>query len=61
MSLAALIAFLNANQAIIATVLFMVSETLGSVPKIKANGILSFILLQVQAKLKEKGAVDTTP
>lgn len=61
MSLAALIAFLNANQAIIATVLFMVSETLGAAPKIKANGILSFLLIQVQAKLKEKGAVDTTP
>lgn len=61
MSLAALIAFLQANQALIATILFAISEALGAVPKIKSNGILSFVLLQLQSRLKEKGAVDPTP
>lgn len=61
MSVAAILAFLNANEALIATILFAVSEILGANPKIKANGIISFALLQIQAKLKSKGAVDTTP
>lgn len=61
MTLTALLAFLQANQALIATVLFALSEVLGALPKVKANGIVSFILLQLQAKLKEKGAVDPTP
>ena len=61
MSLAAIVAFLNANQAIIATILLIVSEALGANPKIKSNGIISFILLQLNAKLKEKGAIDPTP
>jgi hypothetical protein len=50
-----------ANQALIATVLFAVSEALGANPKIKANGLLSLILLQVQGQLKSKGAKDLTP
>jgi hypothetical protein len=61
MTLAALLAFLKANEALIATILFVLSEVLGASPKIKANGILSLVLLQVQARLKEKGAVDPTP
>lgn len=61
MSLAALIAFINANQGTIATIFLIISEALGANPKVKANGILSFILLQVRAKLKERGAVDPTP
>jgi len=61
MTLAAIIAWANANQALIATVLFAVSEALGANPKIKANGILSLILLQVQAQLKNRGAKDITP
>jgi len=56
-----LIAWALANQALIATVLFGVSETLGANPKVKANGILSLILLQVQGQLKAKGAKDLTP
>ena len=55
------IAWALANQALIATVLFAVSEVLGASPNIKANGMLSFILLQVQGQLKEKGAKDLTP
>lgn len=56
-----LIAWCIANQALIATVLFAVSEVLGANPKIKANGLLSLILLQAQAQLKNKGAKDLTP
>jgi hypothetical protein len=59
--MSALIAWAIANQALIATVLFAVSEVLGANPKIKANGILSLILLQVQAQLKNRGAKDITP
>jgi hypothetical protein len=61
MTIAAIIAWANANQALIATVLFAVSEALGANPKVKANGILSLILLQIQERLKEKGAEDLTP
>ena len=55
------IAWLIANQALVATVLFSVSEALGANPKIKANGILSLIILQVQGQLKAKGGKDLTP
>lgn len=55
------IAWVLANQALVATVLFAVSEALGANPKVKANGILSLILLQVQGQLKAKGAKDITP
>ncbi len=55
------IAWVIANQALVATVLFAVSEALGANPKIKSNGILSLILLQVQGQLKAKGAKDITP
>jgi len=59
--MSAAIAWALANQALIATVLFTVSEVLGASPKIKANGFLSLILLQVQGQLKAKGAKDLTP
>ena len=59
--MSALIAWALANQALIATVLFAVSEALGASPKVKSNGILSLILLQVQGQLKAKGAKDVTP
>ncbi|NBU47249.1 MAG: hypothetical protein EBS34_07365 [Flavobacteriales bacterium] len=61
MSFAAIIAWATGNQALIATVLFAVSEALGANPKVKANGILSLILLQVQGQLKARGAKDLTP
>jgi hypothetical protein len=61
MSVAALLAWAKANEALIATVLFAISELLGANPKIKSNGIVSFVLLQLQGKLKEKGAKDLTP
>ena len=56
-----LIAWAFANQALIATVLFAISEVLGANPKFKSNGLLSLILLQVQGQLKAKGAKDLTP
>jgi hypothetical protein len=59
--MSALIAWALANQALISTVLFAVSEALGANPKVKSNGILSLILLQAQAALKKKGATDLTP
>jgi hypothetical protein len=59
--MSALIAWALANQALIATVLFAVSEALGANPKVKSNGILSLILIQVQSQLKNKGAKDLTP
>jgi hypothetical protein len=55
------IAWVIANQALVATVLFAVSEALGVNPKIKANGILSLIIIQAQNALKAKGAKDITP
>jgi hypothetical protein len=61
MTIAAIIAWANANQALIATVLFAVSEALGANPKIKANGLLSLILIQAQSALRAKGAKDITP
>jgi len=59
--MSALIAWAVANQALIATALFAVSEALGANPKVKSNGILSLILLQAQSVLKKKGAQDLTP
>ena len=54
-------AWIVANEATVATILLVVSELLGSIPQLKANGIVSFVLLQVQTHLKKKGAVDPTP
>jgi hypothetical protein len=59
--MSAAIAWALANQALIATVLFAVSEALGANPKVKANGVLSLILIQAQNVLKAKGAKDITP
>lgn len=59
--MSAVIAWCFANQALIATVLFAVSEAMGANPKVKSNGILSLVLLQAQNVLKQKGAKDLTP
>ena len=59
--MSAVIAWCLANQALIATALFAVSEALVANPKIKSNGIISLILLQVQRQLKANGAKDLTP
>jgi hypothetical protein len=59
--MSAAIAWCIANQALIATVLFAVSEALGANPNVKANGVLSLVLIQAQNALKAKGAKDITP
>ncbi len=61
MSLGVLLAFYNANQAAILTVLLIISEFLGANPKIKANGFVSFVLEQIRQKAKDGGGVDPTP
>jgi hypothetical protein len=61
MSLAALLAFYKANEAAIATILLILSEFLGANPKIKANGIVSFIIMQIRQKAIGSGAKDPTP
>lgn len=61
MSLGVLLAFYKANEAAILTILFIISEIVGASSKIKANGFLSFVLMQVQSRLKQTGKVDPTP
>jgi hypothetical protein len=54
-------AWIVANQTSVTTILLIVSELLGASSKVKANGILSFVLLQIQEQLKKRGAKDPTP
>jgi hypothetical protein len=61
MSVAVLWAWVVANEAALATILLIVSELLGAVPQVKSNGLVSFVILQVQKVLKDKGANDPTP
>jgi len=61
MSLAVIWAWIMANEAALATILLIVSELMGANNKFKSNGILSFILLQVQEQLKKRGGKDLTP
>ena len=61
MSVAALWAWVLANEAAVATILLVVSELLGSIPAVKSNGIVSFVLVQIQQFSKKKGAEDPTP
>jgi hypothetical protein len=61
MSLAVIWAWIAANEAALATILFFISELLGANPKFKSNGIVSFILIQFQQYLKKKGGEDLTP
>jgi hypothetical protein len=61
MSVAVLWAWLMANEAAIATILLVISELLGANPKVKSNGIVSFILLQLKNQAEKRGGVDPTP
>jgi hypothetical protein len=58
---AAVWAWVVANEAIVATLLLILSELLGSIPAFKSNGILSFLLLQAKEWSSRRGAVDPTP
>lgn len=61
MSLAALLAFYKANEAAILTILLILSELLGATKAVKANGLVSFILLQAKNFAKRNKAADPTP
>jgi len=61
MSVGLIWAWIVANEATVATLLLIVSELLGAIPKVKANGIASLVILKIQQHLKKKGAVDPTP
>ena len=61
MSVAAIWAWIIANEAAVATILLVVSEFLGAIPRFKSNGLVSYVILQIQQNLKKKGAVDPTP
>jgi len=61
MSLAVIWAWVLANEAALATILLILSELLGTVPTIKSNGLVSFVILQVRKVLEERGAKDPTP
>ena len=61
MSVGLIWAWIMANEAALATILLIVSELLGAVPQVKSNGLVSFVILQVQKVLKDKGAHDHTP
>jgi len=59
--MSAIVAWCLANQTLLLTLALAISEALGANPKVKSNGILSLVLLQVQSQLKNKGAKDLTP
>ena len=61
MSLAAIWAWVMANEAALATILLILSEFLGANPKLKSNGIVSFVLLQLKKAAEKRGGVDPTP
>jgi hypothetical protein len=61
MSVALIWAWVLANEAAVATILLIVSELLGAVPQVKSNGLVSFVIVQAQKVLKDKGAHDHTP
>lgn len=56
MSLAALVAWATANETLLLTMAFLISEALGANPNVKANGFLSFALVRLQSYLKGRGA-----
>lgn len=45
-----------ANLQLLLGVLLAISEALGADPRVKANGILSFILIQVRDYLRKKNS-----
>lgn len=51
-----ILAWCASNQALIATILFAISEAMGANPKIKSNGLLSLLLMQGQKVLVDRGA-----
>ena len=48
------LAFSYANSKLALGILLAISEVLGADPRVKANGIASFVLIQIQNYLKSK-------
>lgn len=61
MEFGAILAWILAHEAVLATVLLIVSEVLGAIPAFKSNGILSFVLLKLEEFAKQRGGVNPTP
>lgn len=61
MSVAALLAWIVANKASLATILFLLSELLGAVPSVKSNGILSFLIIQAKEFARRSGGNNRIP
>lgn len=61
MEFGAILAWVLAHEAVLATVLLIVSELLGAIPTFKSNGIVSFILVQLESFARKRGGVDPTP
>lgn len=61
MTLAAFLAWVTANEAALATIALIISELLGAIPQVKSNGFISFVLIQANKLLKDRGGVDPTP
>lgn len=55
MSTVAIAAFFKANPALLPSILLIISEALGTSPKVKSNGIIDFVLTQLQSYLKASG------
>lgn len=51
---AAVVALSSANTQLALAILLALSEVLGADPRVKANGILSFILIQAKNFIKSK-------
>jgi hypothetical protein len=61
MELGLIWAWVLANEAALATIFLIISELLGAWPKVKSNGLISFVLIQIKEQLKKRGAKDPTP
>jgi hypothetical protein len=59
--LAAVLAWVKANELIVVSLGFLLSEIIGAYKPIKANGFLSLAIIKLQEFLKKKGAIDLTP
>lgn len=54
MTLGALFAWVTANEAFLVALALLISEYLGANPNIKSNGLMSFLLIQVQNFLAKR-------
>jgi hypothetical protein len=59
--LAALVVWFKANELLVVSIGFVLSEIIGALGPVKSNGFLSFAIIKVQDYLKKRGAIDLTP